>query len=98
MEPTDKKDKNDSLIPQTVEHSTTQLNEKAWEIAKKRQSVLEPLLSLPDIPKSKVKEVCHELKICRSSLFRLIKKYKDTNGSIISRPTDFFWWRWEISS
>lgn len=84
MEMIDKKDKDNLLVSTTIDHTFPQLTDKSWEIAKKRQTILEPLLLLDEIPKAKVKEVCQELNICRSSFFRLIKKYKDAGGSIIS--------------
>ncbi|MGY3805052.1 hypothetical protein ACWNT8_13380 [Pigmentibacter ruber] len=74
MEMIDKKDKDNFLVSTTIDHVYPQLTEKSWEIAKKRQTTLEQLLSFDEIPKAKVKEVYQELNICRSSFFRLIKK------------------------
>ena len=80
----DKKENIDHSVPMTIDHPLAQLSEKAWEIAKKRHQTLEPLLGLLEIPKSKIQEVCKELGLSRRTIFRLIKKYKNAGGTIIS--------------
>ena len=84
MEIIDKKENINHVVTTTIDHPLSQLSEKAWEIGKKRHQVLEPLLKLSEIPKSKIQEVCKELGLSSRTIFRLIKRYKDAGGTIIS--------------
>ncbi|KAB8033585.1 hypothetical protein [Fluviispira multicolorata] len=68
--------KNQISIPTNI------TSQKAWDIARERYKILEPILGLDTIPKNKIKDLCNELKISRSTLFRLVKKYKDSVGAV----------------
>ena len=68
--------KNQISIPTNI------TSQKAWDIARERYKILEPILGLDTIPKNKIKDLCNELKISRSTLFRLVKKYKDSAGAV----------------
>jgi len=79
------KDKiNTSEPPVTIEHPASKISDNAWKIAEKRYAVIEPLSKLPEIQKAQVEAACQELKIGRSTFFKMMKKFKDSTGEMLS--------------
>lgn len=75
---------NTSEPPVTIEHPASKISDNAWKIAEKRYSVIEPLSKLPEIQKAQVEAACQELKIGRSTFFKMMKKFKDSTGEMLS--------------
>jgi putative transposase len=65
-----------------MDRDSIQVPDSAWEIARQRFDVLEPLLKLKEIPAARAQAACQRLQISRRTLFRLVKRYKDSGGDL----------------